>query len=110
RVCARHTERFYAHYIGGGGAPPMESAARYVEDVDSDPVVILDGLTKNWRYPGWRVSWALGPRRVIEALASGGWFLDGGASRPLQRAAVPLLEPAAVEAELVALRRAFLDK
>ena len=71
----------------------MESAARYVEDVDRDPVVILDGLTKNWRYPGWRVSWTLGPRRVIEALASAGSFLDGGGSRPLQRAAVPLLEP-----------------
>ena len=27
---------------------------RYVDDVNSDPVVIFDGLTKNWRYPGWR--------------------------------------------------------
>ena len=32
----------------------MVSAARYVEDVDADPVVLFDGLTKNWRYPGWR--------------------------------------------------------
>jgi hypothetical protein len=81
-----------------------------VEDVDSDPIVIIDGLTKNWRYPGWRVSWTLAPRRVIEALASAGSFLDGGGSRPLQRAAIPLLEPAAVEAEVEAVRRAFLAK
>ncbi len=67
--------------------------------------MILDGLTKNWRYPGWRVTWTVGPRRVIEALASAGSFLDGGGSRPLQRAAVPLLEPATVEAELAAVRR-----
>jgi hypothetical protein len=30
---------------------PVESVARYVEDVNEDPVVLLDGLTKNWRYP-----------------------------------------------------------
>ena len=70
----------------------MESAARYVEDVDRDPVVIFDGLTKNWRYPGWRVTWTVGPREVIEAVASAGSFLDGGGSRPLQRAAIPLLD------------------
>lgn len=32
----------------------LVSAARYVDDVDADPVVLFDGLTKNWRYPGWR--------------------------------------------------------
>ena len=44
-------------------AAAIESAARYVEDVDRDPVVILDGLTKNWRYPGWRVTWTVGPQQ-----------------------------------------------
>ena len=44
------------------GRLPVESAARYVEDVDRDPVVLFDGLTKNWRYPGWRVTWTVGPR------------------------------------------------
>ena len=71
----------------------MVSAARYVEDVDRDPVVLFDGLTKNWRYPGWRVTWTVGPRQVIEAVASAGSFLDGGGSKPLQRAAIPLLDP-----------------
>ena len=46
------------------------------------------GLTKNWRYPGWRTTWVLGPRSVIEAVTSSGSFLDGGGSRPLQRAAI----------------------
>jgi hypothetical protein len=48
----------------------ISTAARYVEDVDRDPVVILDGLTKNWRYPGWRTTWTVGPRKVIEAVTS----------------------------------------
>ncbi|HXT23050.1 MAG TPA: pyridoxal phosphate-dependent aminotransferase [Thermoanaerobaculia bacterium] len=108
--CALLIDEFYSHYVWAKGAPPMESAARYVEDVDSDPIIVIDGLTKNWRYPGWRVSWTLGPRRVIEALASAGSFLDGGGSRPLQRAAIPLLEDATVQAEVEAVRRAFLAK
>ena len=73
----------------------MVSAARYVEDVDADPVVLFDGLTKNWRYPGWRTTWIVGPQAVIEAVSSSGSFLDGGGSKPLQRSAVPLLEPGA---------------
>ena len=111
--CALLFDEFYSHYVwgGDGGDPPgMVSAARYVEDVDRDPVVILDGLTKNWRYPGWRCGWIVGPRPVIEAVSSTGSFLDGGGSRPLQRAAVPLLDPAVVAAETAAIRSAFLRK
>ena len=67
-------------------------------------------MTKNWRYPGWRVSWALGPERVIEAITSAGSFLDGGGSRPLQRAAVDLLDPEQVREEMVALQRCFKGK
>ena len=69
------------------------SAARYVEDVNTDPVVLFDGFTKNWRYPGWRCTWTVGPEAVIEAVSSSGSFLDGGGSKPLQRSAVPLLSP-----------------
>src|SRR5207302_7118663 len=91
--CALLIDEFYSHYIWSGrpGQLPVESAARYVQDVDRDPVVIFDGLTKNWRYPGWRVTWTVAPAKVIDAAASAGSFLDGGGSRPLQRAAIPLL-------------------
>jgi aspartate/methionine/tyrosine aminotransferase len=108
--CTLLIDEFYSHYVWQPGAPPLESAARHVEDVEDDPIVLFDGLTKNWRYPGWRVSWTLGPRRVIEAIASAGSFLDGGGSRPLQRAAVELLEPAIVAAEVDAVRAAFGPK
>jgi N-succinyldiaminopimelate aminotransferase len=111
--CTLLIDEFYSHYVwdAGEGEPgPSVSAARYVEDVDRDPVVIVDGLTKNWRYPGWRVTWTLGPRSVIEAIESAGSFLDGGGSRPQQRAAVELMEPDLVIAESKAIREAFLPK
>ena len=109
--CALILDEFYSHYVWNQEGPsPSVSAARYVEDVDKDPVIILDGLTKNWRYPGWRVSWILGPKLVIEAVSSAGSFLDGGGSRPLQRAAVELLTPDRAEAEAASVQTAFRAK
>jgi N-succinyldiaminopimelate aminotransferase len=107
--CTLLIDEFYSHYVWADvpGPLPMESAARYVHDVDSDPVVIVDGLTKNWRYPGWRVAWTVGPKKVIEAISSAGSFLDGGGSGILQRAAVPLLAPEHVEAETRAIAARF---
>jgi N-succinyldiaminopimelate aminotransferase len=107
--CALLVDEFYSHYIWRG-SEPIVSATRYVEDVDRDPVVIFDGLTKNWRYPGWRVTWTVGPRAVIDAVGSAGSFLDGGGSKPLQRAAVGLLDDAISDAETNALRAAFAPK
>ena len=110
--CTFLIDEFYSHYVyrSKRGELPVESAARYVENVDADPVVLFDGLTKNWRYPGWRVTWAVGPKSVVDALASAGSFLDGGGSRPLQRAAIPLLDEKHVIAETNAIQQNFRDK
>jgi N-succinyldiaminopimelate aminotransferase len=111
--CALIFDEFYSHYIWrpdlvAQGA--IETAARYVQDVDKDPIVILDGLTKNWRYPGWRVTWTVAPKRIIEGVVSAGSFLDGGGSRPLQRKAIELLAPTAAMAETRAIHNEFGKK
>ena len=110
--CTMLIDEFYSHYVYTRPITEayIASAARYVEDVDRDPVLIFDGFTKNWRYPGWRVSWAVGPRPVIDALASAGSFLDGGGSKPLQRAALPLLDPKVVHQETIAIQSVFRQK
>ena len=72
--------------------------------------MILDGLTKNWRYPGWRVTWTVAPRKLIEAVSSAGSFLDGGAARPLQRAAIGLLDAESTLAETAAIHAEFGKK
>ncbi|MDJ0837211.1 MAG: pyridoxal phosphate-dependent aminotransferase [Acidobacteriota bacterium] len=101
-------DEFYSHYaydgiVDKGGL----SAAAYVEDVDRDPVVILDGLTKNWRYPGLRLSWTVAPKDVIDCISSAGSFLDGGAPHPIQRSAIPLLDPDIADREAEAIRTHF---
>ncbi len=114
--CTLLLDEFYSHYLWGtpdGGLPDdarMESAARYVDDVDRDPVVIFDGLTKNWRYPGWRITWTVGPRAIIDAVASAGSFLDGGGSKPMQRAACAVVTADHARAETMAIHRAFGTK
>jgi hypothetical protein len=111
--CSMIFDEFYSHYIYTNGKatnPKMVSAIEFVDDVDKDPIVVVDGLTKNWRYPGWRISWTLGPKAVIEAIASAGSFLDGGANHPFQNAALPLLDPKNAAAETLAIQKHFGKK
>lgn len=111
--CSLILDEFYSHYVYTGpkeGYPKMVSAAEFVQDVEQDPVIIIDGLTKNWRYPGWRISWTLGPREVVNAIASAGSFLDGGPNNPFQEHVLDLLEPELVIQKTVAMQKVFRHK
>lgn len=112
--CTLIIDEFYSHYIYGANEENYTlntvSAAQFVEDVDSDPIIIVDGLTKNWRYPGWRLCWTLAPKEIIQTIASAGSFLDGGANHPFQVEAMRLLEPEYVRQETTALQNCFRKK
>ncbi|KIW02378.1 hypothetical protein, variant [Verruconis gallopava] len=86
------------------------SSAENVIDVDEDDVLIIDGLTKRFRLPGWRVAWIVGPTAFIKAIGSCGSYLDGGCNVPFQEAAVTMLEPGRVLQEMRALQSHFRDK
>ena len=86
------------------------SGLEYVVDPDRDPVVIVDGLTKALRHPGWRLAWMVGPPDVVEVVSRIGGALDGGANAPLQRASLDALAPAAAEAEARSVRAVFRAK
>ncbi|KAG2019992.1 TdiD protein [Coprinopsis cinerea AmutBmut pab1-1] len=106
-------DEFYSWYIypeSDSDLGKSISSAKYIEDVNAEPVIIVDGLTKNWRLPGWRICWVVGPKNLITALSQSGSFLDGGANHPMQLAAVPLLDPARVQQEKVALQKHFKAK
>jgi aspartate/methionine/tyrosine aminotransferase len=106
-------DEFYSHFVytadGKPGAGPV-SGAPFVEDVEKDPVLLIDGLTKSYRYPGWRVGWAVGPAHMMETMARTGSSIDGGPSRIAQRAALKVLEPARADQETKALREVFAAK
>lgn len=86
------------------------SAAENIVDVDEDDVLLIDGLTKRFRLPGWRVAWIVGPKEFIKAIGSCGSYLDGGTNVPFQEAAIPMLEPTKVLNEMKALQTHFRNK
>ena len=111
--CTLVMDESYSHYIYGEDGAPAEgpvSAAAYVRNVEKDPVVIVDGLSKNFRYPGWRLSWAVGPSSVIENLERAATGSDGGPSLPSQRLAIKALDPERADEETTAVRRLFAKK
>ena len=104
-------DEFYGGYNYTSGCDgTVVSAADNVEDVNKDDVIIVDGLTKRFRLPGWRIAWVIGPRSFIRALSSSGSYLDGGPAVPFQEAALPMLEPTLVKAEMKALQVHFKAK
>lgn len=115
-ACLFMMDEFYSHYMYEEKLPgdkrPFHtfSSAEFVEDVNKDPICIINGLTKNWRLPGWRVCWVVGPTHCIDALSAVGSFMDGGAPHPMQRAAIPLLHPDFVKADALALQAHFREK
>mmetsp|Transcript_33860 Transcript_33860/g.78737 ORF Transcript_33860/g.78737 Transcript_33860/m.78737 type:complete len:595 (+) Transcript_33860:132-1916(+) len=114
--CTLVLDEIYSRYIYSQRMAPSDahwrivSAAQFVEDVDRDPVVLLDGLTKCWRMPGLRICWLVAPRSVVSAVGAAGSFLDGGPSLPTQRACVPLLHPRAVVEQTIMLQALFSHK
>ena len=111
--CTLLLDEYYSHFIyaqAPGQTDRPVSSAEWVEDVNRDPVVIIDGLTKNFRYPGWRMGWAVGPKDLMRRITAAGSFVDGGPSRPIQRAAIQILEPERADQETHALRANFHRK
>ncbi|MCK5084661.1 MAG: aminotransferase class I/II-fold pyridoxal phosphate-dependent enzyme, partial [Candidatus Pacebacteria bacterium] len=88
----------------------LVSSSEFIEDVENDPIIIISGLSKAWRYSGWRVCWALGPKEVMESVTAVGSFLDGGANNPLQRAAIKLVNEKNILEESRIIQKVFRQK
>jgi aspartate/methionine/tyrosine aminotransferase len=108
--CSLIFDEFYSHYLYDGELGRTISAAERIDDVNADPIIVVDGLTKNWRYPGWRLSWTLAPRDVVDAIASAGSFLDGGPNHPFQQATLELIRPEFARRETLAIQKHFRKK
>ena len=110
--CTMLMDEFYSHFNFDSDQPAKGpvSASSHVEDVDQDPVLIIDGLTKGFRYPGWRLGWAVGPKPMIQSLGCAASAIDGGPNMPLQRAALEVLKPERADQETTAVRCVFSAK
>jgi len=82
----------------------------HIPDIENYPVLLIDGLTKGFRYPGWRVGWVVGPKDMIGNIDRAASAIDGGPPQPIQRIARKALEPSYADQETVALRKVFAKK
>lgn len=78
--------------------------------INSDPILLINGLTKSWRCPGWRICWVVGPEKMVETMTASGSFLEGGANNPLQKQALPLMEMDFIREDILALQVHFKAK
>lgn len=111
--CLLGADEFYATFSYNEDGSPAEravSALPYVKDINRDPVIVFDGLTKGFRYPGWRAGWAIGPKYLIEMINRAASAVDGGPSTMVQRGVIEELAPGHAEAELLATRKEFAVK
>lgn len=111
--CLLGADEFYATFSYNEDGSPAEqavSALPYVKDINRDPVIVFDGLTKGFRYPGWRAGWAIGPKYLIEMINRAASAVDGGPSTMVQRGVIEELTLGHAEAELLATRKEFAVK
>lgn len=111
--CLLGADEFYATFSYNEDGFPAEkavSALPYVKDINRDPVIVFDGLTKGFRYPGWRAGWAIGPKYLIEMINRAASAVDGGPSTMVQRGVIEELAEGHAEAELLATRKEFAVK
>lgn len=111
--CLLGADEFYATFSYNEDGTPADkavSALPYVKDINRDPVIVFDGLTKGFRYPGWRAGWAIGPKYLIEMINRAASAVDGGPSTMVQRGVIKELAPGHAEAELLATRKEFAVK
>lgn len=110
--CTLVFDEFYSHFIYENNIPSQASisSASYVEQVNESPVIIIDGLTKSFRYPGWRLGWVLGPKHMIEELGKIAGTIDGGPSQVVQVAGEKALESNYADLETTAVRNVFSTK
>lgn len=111
--CLLGADEFYATFSYNEEGSPAEkavSALPYVKDINRDPVIVFDGLTKGFRYPGWRAGWAIGPKYLIEMINRAASAVDGGPSTMVQRGVIEELAEGHAEAELLATRKEFAVK
>ncbi|MBD3300666.1 MAG: aminotransferase class I/II-fold pyridoxal phosphate-dependent enzyme [Candidatus Moranbacteria bacterium] len=102
-------DEFYFNYLYDE-QKQLFSATEYLKNIEKDPIIIISGLSKSWRYSGWRVCWSLGPKKIIQKLSIVGSFLDGGTSNPLQNASLQIINRDNLIKETKAINRVFTQK
>jgi aspartate/methionine/tyrosine aminotransferase len=107
--CLLIIDEFYSKFIYTKTGSIL-SSSKYILDVEKDGVIIIDGLSKGYRYPGFRLAWIVAPKEIIDKINCAGSFLDGGCSHPIQQFALEMIKPDTAHSEAKAISDQFILK
>lgn len=107
--CLLIHDEFYSKFIYDQNIP-IFSALNYVKDLEKTNLIIIDGLTKGWRYPGFRMSWIISNSKNIQKINNLSSAIDGGCSHPIQKASLDLFDSAKIISQAKALQSNFNQK
>jgi hypothetical protein len=102
-------DEFYFNYVYNS-KPRVVSVLEVLKDIEQEPIIVVSGLSKAWRYSGWRISWTIGSKKIINNLLNIGSFLDGGPNHPIQKATLKILNKNNLVQETAAIQRLFRKK
>lgn len=83
-------DEFYSQYLWGSDL--HSSGAAVIDDFENSTTILIDGITKNFRAPGLRLSWIVAGEEIARKVGEMAGILDGGTSRPIQRFAQQFVE------------------
>ncbi len=81
------------------GSGPAPSVLDFSDEL-LERVVLISGVSKTYAMTGWRIGFALGPMKVVKAMASLQSHVTSGASQPAQWAAASALADDRVEPDV----------
>ena len=86
------------------------SITKYIKDFQTTKIIAVDGLSKSFRYPSWRVGWCVANPQVIQTLETSNSASTGGASILSQIGAMQLIDSDTALIEKTALSNNFKIK
>lgn len=89
--CLLIHDEFYSRFIYDS-KPTFLTALEFQSDLEDGNLIVLDGLTKGFRYPGFRLAWIISSQKNIANINNLASYLDGGVSHPIQLVAKNLLK------------------
>jgi aspartate/methionine/tyrosine aminotransferase len=107
--CLLIHDEFYSKFVYNSKTY-IFSALNYISDIEKENLIILDGLTKGWRYPGFRLSWIISNSKNIQKINNLSSVLDGGCSHPIQKLALQLFDTSKLISQSLALQDNFNQK
>jgi aspartate/methionine/tyrosine aminotransferase len=101
-------DEIYGRYYYEGSE--ILSIVKYIKNPKTTKIIAIDGLSKGFRYPSWRVGWCVANPDVVNSLEASNSAFTGGASGVAQIGSLELIDADLAMAQKQVLATNFKQK